>query len=401
MKTKEKKSTIGAIAIGVRLIENAQINEATREIPVLIIKEGMGNKVDRHFYSAELLHRVAPKFDGVKAYANHPSKAEEKDRPERDIRDIVGHYHSPKVVMVEGKSAIEAILKINGGDAYSWAWDLVKEAAAFAKKFPAKEYVGISINAWGASHVHEADGEAMNMVDDLTEVQSADIVTAAGAGGGFRLREAIQKALGTIKEAHMNKDNLAKFGEGLKALHEAIMGNPDHAKAYGPAMEALMAGHSEMIKGCEAAPGAAPAAGAPAPAPAPAKPEEAAKGKPDMKALREKYSAGKMTAEEKVLFETILEGETAEAIRLNKDAIEKALIEAKIPEAFTGDLRLICAGRPEAEVKALVEARKKLVESIHGQRAQGAGAGASDKKPVESKFQERAAAAGLPLKKAA
>lgn len=403
----ESKGT--TLQLGVRFLESeGGPNDATREVPVLIIKEGMGNQVDRHFYSGELLARVSGLFNGVKAYADHPSKSEEKDRPERSVREVVGYYHSARIVTIEGKKAIAATLKIIEGAAYEWAWNLVKEAAAFSKKFSDKELVGISINAWGASHAVDGAEGVVNMVDDLTEVQSADIVTQAGAGGGFRIREAVKKALALEadhKEAPMN-ELLQKHGEALKALHSEMGKNPDHAKAYGPALEALMAHHAEMMKGCEAEPkpGEPKPAEEPAPAEGEPKPQEGQKdeaakaGETSMEKMREKYLSGKMSADEKVLYEKLSEAEVKEKARAHKELVDRKIAEAKIPAAFAGDIMTLSMGKDEEGVSKLIEARKALVESIFGNRAQGAGAGnGGDKKP--SKLSERLAAAGVTLKK--
>lgn len=390
----KKESRKGSFHLGIRFREAGAVNEAAREVPVVIIKEGMGNKADRHFYSAELLKRVAPLFDGVKAYADHPSKTEETDRPERSVKDIVGYYHSPKVVMLEGKSAIEAILKINDGDAYNWAWSLVKEAAAFSKKFKDKDLVGISINAWGASHQVETEEGVLNMVDDLTEVQSADIVTKAGAGGGFRLREAVKKLL--LKEDsqggnHDMKDLLMKHGEGLKALHDKISADPAHKEAYGPAMEALMAHHSEMMKGCEAAPAepAKPAAEEPKPA------EESAKDE-NFEQMRTRYQEGKMTPTEKRVFEALANERAERKVEKHVAFVSATIRESGIPEAYADDLPVLCAGRSEADVKKLIESRKKLVAPLIGNRGQGAGAGGSNL--PASKLTEKLASAGVAMK---
>lgn len=414
----------------------ADPNSSTREVSVLIIKEGMGNKVDRHYYSAELLSRIAPMFEGVKAYADHPSKTEESDRPERSIRDIVGYYHSPRVIVVEGKAAISAVLKINDGPAYDWAWNLVKEAALFAKKYADKDLVGISINAFGASHQVEGLDGIVNMVDDLTEVQSADIVTQAGAGGGFRLREAVKKALhregssqgGTVK------DLLSKHGEGLKALRDKIKGEPEHEKAYGGAIDELMAHHTEMGEAYEkmvqaeppkaepkdepkAEPAPAPKDEAnPAPAADPVKPEVVAPDKEGQlihlpepgtegeseaekafKGAEADYKAGKLSADGKRIFEMVLKARSEQAIRENSQMVSKTIKESGIPEAYSSDLTLLCAGRGEAEVRKLVESRKALVTPLLGNKGNGAGAAPAAPK-TESPLSAKLAEAGVKLK---
>lgn len=405
MKTIEApKPTKGALIFGLRFLESeGQANEVTREVPVLIIKEGMGNKADRHVYSKALLEKVAPLFDGVKAYADHPSKTEEKDRPERSVKEVVGYYHTPRIVMVEGKAAIAATLKIMDGASYEWAWSLVKEAAAFAKRFKDKDLVGISINAWGASHAVETEAGIVNLVDDLTEVQSADIVTQAGAGGGFRLREAIKKALAREgqpqqpQEGTPMKDLLMKHGEGLKGLRAAVKADPAHEAAYGPAVDELMGHQAEMMKSCEAAPAPKPAApDAPALDAASVEAAKKAEGEKTFEQMQESYKAGKMTPAEKRLFEMLSQDRAATRIKENAAMIERLVRESGIPEAYSDDLRVLCVGKDEADVKRLVESRKSLIASISGPRAEGAG-GAEGKKAPASKLKEALASAGVKM----
>lgn len=397
------ESKKGTLTIGVRLLEaGVEPNEQAREVQVLIIQEGMGNRVDRHYYSGELLEKIAPMFDGVKAYANHPSKTEETDRPERNINDIVGWYHSPKVITMEnGKKAISATLKIIDGDAYGWAWNLVKEAAAFAKKFKDKDLVGVSINAFGASHQIDGAEGPINMVDDLNEVQSADIVTQAGAGGGFRLREAIKKALmkeGSIQGGHQMKDLFMKHGEGLKGLRHAISQDPTHEKAYGPAVDALIKHHEEMAAGYEAETnkGGEPEGGMKPELKVEPKADEAPVEESDA-AMAARYQKGEMSATEKKIYEQLCEARVIEKARVNAEMIEKHIKESGIPEVYADDLRVLCTGKSEPEIKRMVETRKKIVESIHGNRAAGAGASAGGK-PSESKIKESLATAGVPMK---
>jgi hypothetical protein len=293
---------------------------------------------------------------------------------------------------------------------------------SYSKKFADKDYVGISINAWGASHEVEMQGVKYNVVDDLTEVQSADIVTKAGAGGrilGIGLREAI-KAL--MREGNPKggtqpmKDMLLKHAEGLKGLHEEISKTPDHAKLYGPALEELMKHHEAIRKTHEEAEKAREEAAKKAG-------EEAGKAKPkedvhvtippgsdvakpgdegltaeSFKSLAAKYKDGKLTETEKVLFETLLQERAARQIKEHVDMVEKHLTESGLPELYRDDLRVLCAGRGEAEVKKLVEGRESLVSTITGNRASGAGAGAG-KGSAEAKTMDAMVKAGVPMKK--
>jgi hypothetical protein len=422
-----KESNRSALSLAVRILEADGVpNDATRELPVIIIKEGMGNKVDRNFYSAELLRRVFPMFEGVKAYADHPSKSEEKDRPERSIRDIVGHYHSPRIVMVEGKTAIAATLKINDGASYDWAWNLVREAAAFAKKYPDKDLVGISINAYGASHQVEGEFGLINMVDDLSEVGSADIVTQAGAGGGFRLRESIRKILARegVPQGGNVKELLQKHGDALSALRDKIKGEPEHEKAYGPALEELVSHHSELVKaherliGGEGKPPEKPAEPSTKPAAPPApgdkpqegqllhlpegkagKPPELPKEEEAYKRVEADYKAGKLSEAERKIFELVAAKRHDLEVAANAKMVAGHIRESGIPEAYAADLVESCAGKSEDEVKTIVETRKALISPLLDNRGSGAGAGtgtASGSKTAG--LAEKLAAAGVKLK---
>ncbi len=195
------------------------------------------------------------------------------------------------------------------------------------------------------------------------------------------------------------KDQLAKHGEGLKALHDSIKSNPEHAKAYGPAIEALMAHHGEMLKASEAAP-AAGAAGASTDSASDDGVEEKkeaakrAEANATFEKMTETYKSGKMTETEKVIFEELLKVRKETAIRENVAMIASAIKESGLPATYSDDLAILCAGKPEADVKKLVEARKNLVAPLLGSRAQGAGAGAGgDKTP--SKLSEKLKTLGV------
>lgn len=372
-----------------RFQEAGEPDEAKREVPVFIITEGMGNRADKNLYSRALLEKSVSLFDGLKAYADHRSKKEEAERPEGSIRNLVGRYHSVGVVEVDGKARIKATLKVLDGPAFDWVWSLVKEAVAYSKQYPDKDFVGISINGYGDSHEEKdkASGEVVNVVDQFLALESADIVTNPGAGGRVGapgLRESDKNPGGST----MN-DALKKHVEGLKAMKTEMDKNPDHAKMYGEAMGGLISAAEAM---CAEPP--APAKEEP-PKPAPA--TEADKTFADMEA---RYKGGKMSESEKGIFETLLADRAEARIRENAAMVEKHLTESGLAAHYCEDLRVISLGKDEKTVKNLVEARKKLVESITGDRATGAGAGNGKPEDKKTKLAEAVASSGLPIKKA-
>lgn len=167
------------------LIEGSYDPE-TRTADVLIIEEGLGNRRDKHYYGTDtLLTAVAQGvFEGAQAYADHPSRTEESDRPERSVRDLIGYYYDVRSTKsAANKAAICAKLKIQEGQ--DWAFGLIREAIDYAKRFPGKVYAGLSINADGDVSPAEVGGQQVNYVHSITDVFSADLVTRPARGGKF------------------------------------------------------------------------------------------------------------------------------------------------------------------------------------------------------------------------
>lgn len=156
-----------------------------RTASVIIISEGLGNRRDQHYYTSDALREAVKNgvFNGAQSYADHPSKFDDSNRPERSIRDLIGYYFDDRIVEVDGKIAIAAKMKVQEGA--DWALGLVKEAIDYNKKFPDKTYVGISINADGDTSPNERDGQQVNDVTSITEAFSADMVTKPARGGKF------------------------------------------------------------------------------------------------------------------------------------------------------------------------------------------------------------------------
>ena len=207
---------------------------------VALIQEGLGNLRDGFYYSAQAIKSAITAFEGKKCYADHPARSEEQDRPERSVRDIIGHFENVSVQENEdGSQALVADLIILPDAPYEWARALVRQAVEYSSKYPDKDFIGLSINASG-------DAEAMRVEDfmkeggipesckpkimkaieeGLTQVRvvhairdaiSTDLVTEAGAKG--RVLEIMENN----KEANMaKKDILPKEAEEeMKQKHE-------------------------------------------------------------------------------------------------------------------------------------------------------------------------------------
>ena len=145
---------------------------------VVVIKPGL-NSSGQRFYPPETLARDFRVFEGVKMFADHPSEADEKNRPERSVRDWVATL---KNVHIGGDGAVlgEAVV------VEPW---LQERLATLRDKGLLKD-MGISINAVGTASKLKINGSETNVIEKIVRARSVDFVTEAGAGGGIQLYEA-------------------------------------------------------------------------------------------------------------------------------------------------------------------------------------------------------------------
>ena len=189
------------------------IQEVTKEgiangiVPIRIIAPGFNTSKGR-FYSEQAIKDAAVIFEGAKMYADHPTEAEEKDRPERSIRDWVATLHETKVS--EAGNAV-GIAHINAG------W--LKEKIQNLYEQGDLQHLGTSINAVGKGTNQTIEGHKTVLVEGLVKstFQSVDFVTEAGAGGQAGLRES---ATDSIVDADLI--DLATLREARPDLVEAI-----------------------------------------------------------------------------------------------------------------------------------------------------------------------------------
>lgn len=160
-------------------LSEATLNADNRVINGVVLIRA-GKSANNRRYSEAVLQAAAPVFESSKAYANHPSRAEAKDRPERSIRDITGwyqnvRYESGRLVADRYFTRTQA-----GQDAWAIAEDVI------TKRAPAT-LAGLSINAVGTGKmVKEDDGDVLE-VESITHAISVDDVSSPAAGGGYVL----------------------------------------------------------------------------------------------------------------------------------------------------------------------------------------------------------------------
>lgn len=141
-------------------------------VRVKLISPGWGSS---GFYSKDMLKRDGPKVfkSGTHMYMNHPTEEEAKNRPERDVRDLVG-------ALVTDAKWEEASSKNTGEGLYADA-RVYEQYRSFVNE--AAPDIGVSIRASGSATEGEASGRHGLIVNGLNEAFSVDYVTLPGRGG--------------------------------------------------------------------------------------------------------------------------------------------------------------------------------------------------------------------------
>jgi hypothetical protein len=221
-----------------------EIPKAGNKFKVILIEEGLGNLGDCFYYTKGALQNAAQLFEGKKCFADHPSSLEEKVRPERSTRDILGHFENVKYEESDGRGCLYADLVVLTNPSFAWAQTLLSTAIGYGAKFQDSDFVGLSINASGEANeipledfMKEAEIPAsvlpklqnaqsqgiplIRVVTQLKDAVSCDLVTEAGAGG---------KILQMIEQ---RKNPMKKHEAKKEAKHEAVEASEKHeSKAH-------------------------------------------------------------------------------------------------------------------------------------------------------------------------
>jgi hypothetical protein len=222
---------------------------------VILIKEGLGNLVDLFFYTKDALKSAVSLMEGHRGFANHPSKIEDETRPERSVLDIFGHYEDLKYSeAADGRGQVGAKAKVMAGE--TAIIERMDHAIEYSKKYPDKDFVGLSINAsGGASEISIDDLKRMNLpesclpkileaeakgvtkiklVSKFSDAVSIDLVTEAGAGG--RINSQLKENNKTQKESAMaeSEAETKKREEEAKKKAEAEATPPPPAAKDAP-----------------------------------------------------------------------------------------------------------------------------------------------------------------------
>ena len=201
------KGDIGKFVFRTRLVEASYRDDGVgaTKFRVILLKEGLGNSRDSYYYSRDAITSSVPVFEGKKIYSDHPALNDEENRPERSVRDILGYFENVGTEeQPDGCMALVGDVHIMPDKPYEWARALLRNSVDYAKKFPDKEFVGLSINANGdaqesdinevlksapegakdkLSKALESGKNVVRVVTKIDQAVSCDLVTEAGAGG--------------------------------------------------------------------------------------------------------------------------------------------------------------------------------------------------------------------------
>lgn len=136
-----------------------------------------GESANGNVYVTEALQTGVGVFSGARMYADHPSRSEESDRPERSVRDLVGKLGEAYLSKDKnGKAALRA--KMIFSETAGWLETLVREGIAG----------DLSIRAYGNG---KEDKNGRFVVSSFSENPhtSVDFVTVGAAGGYVDLTE--------------------------------------------------------------------------------------------------------------------------------------------------------------------------------------------------------------------
>lgn len=147
-------------------LSESAVRNAGDTIRVRIISPGWGTS---GYYGRDLLEKSAHLYSaGTKMYVNHPTRSEQRERPERDLNDLCGYLMDTAKYESDGLYANVRLLpgKI----------DFIRAAA---------KIIGVSHFVMGSSKMGEAEGRTGPIITSIDSVVSVDLVTSPGRGGAI------------------------------------------------------------------------------------------------------------------------------------------------------------------------------------------------------------------------
>lgn len=192
-------------------LKESSYDAESGELKVILIEAGTNEGKMRH-YPAATIQEAAPHFSGLKMYIDHQTVREEREKPERSIKDWAS-----TIVESWGEDG-KAMAKVAIHD--PWLKERMKDPIF-------REHIGLSINASGRISTGKVNGKDMQIVEKIEMYRrngpaSVDWVTEAGARG--RIVKQVKESGGysmELKEASV-EDIKRENPELLKSIREAV-----------------------------------------------------------------------------------------------------------------------------------------------------------------------------------
>jgi hypothetical protein len=201
---------------------------------VRIITPGWGSS---GYYPESMLTRDGPSVytEATHDYIDHPTKTEEKERPERSLKDLAAVITGNVKFESEGVSVPGVYADIHVFKEYR---DFLNEKAP---------YIGMSHRAIGKGVQGTVEGKQGKIIESLHKCLSVDFVTKPGAGGGIMpMYEAYRKNRSHADNETLTEQESPADNEQIEESNEEIMANDPKETVL--TVESLRQTHPSLIK---------------------------------------------------------------------------------------------------------------------------------------------------------
>lgn len=217
LETPEARPLVTQILVEALDLSEARLDKEGRAVRQVLIRAGESK--NRRFYSETVLQAALHLFEGVKTYANHPTRSELSQRPERSVRELTGWIDN----VTYENGALQGTRHFLRNQAGSDSWAVVEDI--IDGKAPAT-LMGASINAVGKGKPGKSEQGDMVIVESIEAVTSVDDVTAPAAGGGWERLVAsgdeVQQALFAALDYEEYLEARPDYVERLKREHKFV-----------------------------------------------------------------------------------------------------------------------------------------------------------------------------------
>lgn len=165
--------------------EDAPAGQQGGWVTITPIKPGFGNSRDGFFYPSKTLREAveAGVFNGRKMFRDHPTRAAEKELPERSTDRWIGTVK--ETTWDERTDRPRSKVR-------------VYDQAAYQRFKDAPEEIAFSILGGGTARSGRVQGREARIVESLAKIRSVDWVTEAGAGGAIDFAESADEETSTV-----------------------------------------------------------------------------------------------------------------------------------------------------------------------------------------------------------